>query len=205
MGGNGGSYSAARAVLDGFGIASRTENSKLITQALKDVQALYNGKGGIRFKDGRLKMSRSATDILEDTAEKLSRDMYVDDKQMARDYKEIMSMIRGRSYYLSQSERSNIADFGAYQRREGILQVTSDRSHREVDSLYHELSSMYPNYFPQNHTGEQVQVINDALRSMRNHRTPLPRSYQQAAKRDLVSALANAYYRTRIQGKKSKW
>lgn len=173
MGGNGGSYSAARAVLDGFGIASRTENSKLITQALKDVQALYNGKGGIRFKDGRLKMSRSATDILENAAEQLSRDMYVDDKQMARDYKEIMSMIRGRSYYLSQSERSNIADFGAYQRREGILQVTSDRSHREVDSLYHELSSMYPNYFPQNHTGEQVQVINDALRSMRNHRTPL--------------------------------
>ena len=184
---------AAKSIVGEYGITQKGNSREKIV----DFYRYAMQTAGIRVENGALKIRREAFDRAVALGRELAGRVEVRDTEAQQAYKDIRAGLRGK-YYLSPEDRRNIPDFGAYNRRENMVRVTTDRTARSIDSVYSELRSSYPQYFSGRvtHPADQLQQINTVLRGLRNSSYSLPASDREGLARELTNQLVNSYVRT---------
>ncbi len=191
MGGRGSAFDTAREIVGQYSITSITKSKADIVALFRD----YDKNGGVRIdqEERRIKITREAGEKADALAKELSERMMESREQDQRDYKDIRDSLRG-TYTISEKDRSNIADFGAYVRsRENMVKI--GKSGISLDSKYQELASRYPQYFDarrDTNPADQLQRINTVLGQLRTGRQ-LPAAYRNEAKKELRNDLIRHY------------
>lgn len=182
----------ARAIIGQYDISSITDSKEKIVDFYR--YAMENA--GVAIKEGdRLSVKRETMDRANALAEQLAARVAFRDQEAEEAYKDIRAMMSGK-FYLSESDRSNIADFSAYARsRENLIKLTTDRNAMSIDQAYTELQGVFPQYFNDASTNpaDRLVKINDVMRSLRNSSIPLPASDRAALKEDLAFDLIRSY------------
>ena len=190
MGGRGASYDAARQIVGQYSLSDITASKSKIVSFFRDVDK----NGGIRVEDGRIKVKKDTMNKAQDLARDLSGSMVERNEQAEQDFRDIRQMLRG-NYALSDQDRSNIPDFGAYVRSsENFLSIRKEG--KSIDSAYQELAEMYPYYFNADRVtnpADQLQDINRVLGELKNSTQALPRDEREYAAADLRDALIRGY------------
>ncbi len=191
MGGRGASAEVARDMVGQYDITQITDSKSKIVDFYRRVDK----DGGIDIREGRIKVSKDISTASRELAQELSERMVYRDTQAAEDYNDIRSMLQG-SYALSDQDRADITDYQDYIRsRDNHVRIS--KTGRSIDSLYQELSSMYPQYFNADrvtHPSEQLRSINDTLNLLRDSRaTQLPGEYRQEMAKELQRDLIRGY------------
>ena len=191
MGGRGSAFDTAREIVGQYSITSITKSKADIVALFRD----YDKNGGVRIdqEERRIKITREAGEKADALAKELSERMMESREQDQRDYKDIRDSLRG-TYTISEKDRSNIADFGAYVRsRENMVKI--GKSGISLDSKYQELASRYPQYFDarrDTNPADQLQRINTVLGQLRSGRR-LPAEYRNEARKELKNDLIRHY------------
>lgn len=190
MGGRGSSYDEARQIVGQYSLSDITASKSKIVSFFRDVDK----NGGIRVQDGRIKVKKDTMQKAQELARDLSGSMVERNEQAERDFRDIRQMLRG-NYALSDQDRSNITDFGAYVRSsENFLSIR--KQGRSIDSAYQELAEMYPQYFNEervSNPADQLQDINRVLGELKNSTQPLPKDEREYAEADLRDRLIRGY------------
>ena len=184
---------AAREIVGQYEISQKGDSRGKITDFYR--YAMENA--GIRVEDGRLHIRRETLDRAVALGRELAGRVEIRDPEAQEAYRDMRRAMSGK-YYLSPEDRRNIPDFGAYNRRENMVKVTTDRRAQSLDSAYTELRSSYPQYFGERatHPADQLQQINSVMRSLRNSTYKLPASEREGMARELTNELVNSYIRT---------
>ena len=189
MGGRGSSFDTARDIVGQYSLSNITDSKAKIVSLFRD----YDRNGGPRIEDGRIKIKKEAAGKAEALANELAGRMMENREQDQRDYKDIRDSLKG-TYTMSEKDRSNIADFGAYARsRENMVKI--GKSGISLDSKYQELASKYPQYFDarrDTNPADQLLRINSVLNQLRSGRQ-MPAAYRAEAKRELKNDLIRYY------------
>ena len=189
MGGRGSSFDTARDIVGQYSITGITKAKGKIVKLFRD----YDKNGGVRIDEGKIKVTKDAMGKADALANELSERMMENREQDARDYKDIRDSLKG-TYTMSEKDKSNIADFGAYARsRENMVKI-GDKG-ISLDSKYQELASKYPQYFDarrDTNPADQLLRINNVLNQLRTGRQ-LPAAYRNEAKKELRNDLIRHY------------
>ena len=182
----------ARALIGQYDISSITDSKEKIVDFYR--YAMENA--GVTIKEGdHLSVKRETRARANELAEQLAARVSYRDPDAEEAYKDIRAMMSGK-FYLSQQDRSNIADFSAYARsRDNLIKLTTDRDAMSINQAYTELQSVFPQYFNDGPTNpaDQLVRINEVMRSLRNSSIPLPASDRAALKDDLAFDLIRSY------------
>lgn len=189
MGGRGSKFDTARDIVGQYSITGITKAKSKIVKLFRD----YDKNGGVRIDEGKIKVTKDAMGKADALANELSERMMENREQDARDYKDIRDSLKG-TYTMSEKDKSNIADFGAYARsRENMVKI-GDKG-ISLDSKYQELASKYPQYFDarrDTNPADQLLRINSVLNQLRTGRQ-LPAEYRNEAKKELRNDLIRHY------------
>lgn len=206
MGGRGSKYRTAREIAGQYSLSALTDSKNRIVDFYRDIDR----NGGIRIDEeaGKIKVTRDAMERARDLANALSRRMVERDESTISEYREMREMLSGE-YTLSDQDRSNIPDFGAYARsRENFLKIR--RQGTSIDTVYEELADRYPYYFDADRVvnpADRLLDINRVLSDLRDRRTrAIPRDYQEEAANELRSDIIRGYIGTlseRRRGRRS--
>lgn len=188
-----GRYSSARSIVGQYEISQRTDSRNKITDFYR--YAMQNA--GIRVENGQLRIRRETLDRAVALGNELAGRIQMRDPEAQAAYSDMRRTLSGR-YYLSPEDRRNIADFGAYNRNENMVRVTTDRRATSLDSAYSELRRSYPQYFSERatHPADQLQQINSVMRSLRHSTYSLSAADRRGVARELTNELVNSYVRT---------
>jgi len=182
----------ARALIGQYDISSITDSKNKIV----DFYRYAMEHAGVTIKEGdHLSVKRETMERANELAEQLAARVAFRDPDAEEAYKDIRAMMSGK-FYLSQQDRSNIADFSAYARsRDNLIKLTTDRDAMSINQAYTELQSVFPQYFNDGPTNpaDQLVRINEVMRSLRNSSIPLPASERAALKDDLAFDLIRSY------------
>lgn len=191
----GGSRQSAREITGSYEIGSKTSSQRQIIDFWRYAQE----SNGIRVDaDGTLHLRQATLNRAIELGRTLANRIEMRDPDALAAYRGIRRMLNGK-YYLSAADRRNIPDFGAYNRSENMVRVTTDRRATSLDSAYQQLRTAYPQYFGSRatHPADQLQQINTVMRNLRDARFALSASDRQDMARELTNELVNGYIRNR--------
>lgn len=156
-----------------------------------------NDNNGIRLNDGRIQITRTANERATELANQLANRVEMQDTDAREAYRDIRRMLSGR-YYLSEQDRRDISDSGAYLRG-SLVRVTKNRQATSLDSAYQQLSSRFPQYFSRGvtHPADQLRTINDTMRSLRDGTVRLGDRERREIADDLRREIIGGYARSR--------
>lgn len=115
------------------------------------------------LKEGTISQERM--DLL---FEKAYAQAVIVDAEFFDQYKHIKDHLRNTSVTISDRDKADIADFGAFRKRAfGTLRIVNEGG-MPVNSAYHELQELAPELFPESitHPADQLQRMYDAARSI---------------------------------------
>lgn len=158
---------------------------KAQTEYKRSVSRLVNDLGkslGVPYHAGRSELRPIAEQIAdeyfregtvsEESGAKLFEEAYANgiirDDEFYRENKPILDYLRTTPIRVSETVKSDIADFNDWRKRQfGRLRISEDG--RDVDQVYGELSEMAPGFFPEDITNptDQLERIADVADSIR--------------------------------------
>ena len=169
---------AAKQLIQNYGADIAVKDIQGDLQSLYDyIASGYDGKDELTYTEAR----RRAEDIAEtlvSNAVAVDSDMY-DAYSDLRDYLRTTKIIYGKEYH------GDIADYGDFRKRQfGRLNLGSE-GHTNIDQVYHELSSRWPEFFSeqeQTHPTDQLLHIVEVLDGISeiNEYNPFSRYMDQA-------------------------
>lgn len=201
MGGRGGKYDTAGDIVGQYELSDITDSKNKIVQFYRNIEKA----GTIRVDEEteRIVVKKSAMQEARQLANELTERMSIVDHGARNDYQDLRRLLQG-TYTISEQDRSNIPDFGAYAKsRDNFLRI--GREGTSIDTVYQELSSSYPQYFDASRVtnqADQLQDINRVMATLKSGRIELPREYRQAAADDLRMAIIRGYVAQRNRRKR---
>ena len=123
--------------------------------------------GGIKWDPRKNKViaKRSSIEEMKKMAKDIMSKQEYEDDSTSSEYHEMRSFIKNTPIRIERTDTHDIADWNDY-RKKNFGNMTISRNGISIDSLYQELSSMYPHYFNsdrETHPADQLQRINDTL------------------------------------------
>ena len=131
----------------------RKVNSKLVGIATKNASKIYKA-----IKDGDY---AEASNVAYETAREIVEGIDIVDDTMFNEYKRLRDYLRNTQIKVSAEVRNDIPDFTAFRKSQmGRIRMTNDKG-IPVDSVYAELTEIYPEFFGSDieHPADQLMRI----------------------------------------------
>lgn len=125
-----------------------------VNEIAADLQAMYDKMAGtdVIYDEIREDANRIADTIIENAV--------VTDRTLYDETKEMRSFIRSQVFYISETDKSNIADYSEWKKSNKGIKVKVGTTN--VDTIYSQLAEIYPEYFDESkisNPADQLQQI----------------------------------------------